>query len=785
MRPTKALVLLLVVVAALSLTIACAGDDEEPTTAPASPAAAVATATTAAVAQPTATTAPEPQPTDRLIKIGLLSPQTGPIAQYAPGFEDAGKVAIAELDETYPGFQFELIVVDSGCDGTQAATGAQSLVDAGVVVIVGAACSGATLGAIAVAAPAGVPMVSYASTSPAITTADDDGRLFRVVPSDAQQAVALVQVVSGAGSSNPAVLYMTNDYGAGLGDNFESNWATSLCTQIGYDPTEGSYDASALAQSVVDGGCDSVVLMSYATDGAAIMEALLAQGFTGSVFGADGLADSAFQESFTDVAALDRLIATKPRPGEDSAAKSNFETAYAAAGGAEGAIYTHETYDAIKLVAAAIVSDPDGDLVAALEKVGVNYAGASGTHTFDAAGDVLGTGYSICRFAVAGASVGFSCPEIWTADGGIATDASIDVKLIKIGLLSPQTGPIAQYAPGFEDAGKVAIAELDETYPGFQFELIVVDSGCDGTQAATGAQSLVDAGVVVIVGAACSGATLGAIAVAAPAGVPMVSYASTSPAITTADDDGRLFRVVPSDAQQAVALVQVVSGAGSSNPAVLYMTNDYGAGLGDNFESNWATSLCTQIGYDPTEGSYDASALAQSVVDGGCDSVVLMSYATDGAAIMEALLAQGFTGSVFGADGLADSAFQESFTDVAALDRLIATKPRPGEDSAAKSNFETAYAAAGGAEGAIYTHETYDAIKLVAAAIVSDPDGDLVAALEKVGVNYAGASGTHTFDAAGDVLGTGYSVCEFDVSGSNVGFSCPQIWTADGGITSN
>jgi len=70
----------------------------------------------------------------------------------------------------------------------------------------------------------------------------------------------------------------------------------------------------------------------------------------------------------------------------------------------------------------------------------------------------------------------------------------------------------------------------------------------------------------------------------------------------------------------------------------------------------------------------------------------------------------------------------------------------------------------------------------VAAAIVSDPDGDLVAALNATGQNYVGASGTHTFDSAGDVLGTGYSVCEFAVSGSTVDFGCPQIWTADGGL---
>ncbi|MQG40000.1 MAG: hypothetical protein FI718_08475 [SAR202 cluster bacterium] len=350
---------------------------------------------------------------------------------------------------------------------------------------------------------------------------------------------------------------------------------------------------------------------------------------------------------------------------------------------------------------------------------------------------------------------------------------------VKIGLLSPQTGPIAQYAPGFEDAANIAITELNETHDGdFVFELIVGDSGCDGTQAGTSAQTLIDSGVSAIVGAACSGATLGAIAVAAPAGVPMVSYASTSPGLSTADDNGHLFRVVPSDAQQAVALAAVAATAGASNPAVLYMTNDYGAGLGDNFASAWSGSLCTQVGYDPNEGEYDASSLAQSVIDGGCDSVLLMSYATDGAAIMEALSSQGFTGSMIGADGLADAAFTESFTDVSAVNGLIATRPRPGKDSTAKTSFEAAYAAAGGADGAIYTGETYDAIKIVAASIVSDPEGSIVSALKKTGVNYVGASGTHTFDANGDVSGTGYEVCQFD----GTAFSCPRTWTSDGGV---
>ena len=409
MKTIKFFVLMLLVITAVMAAAACSSGDDE------------SEATTPPATEAPATTASEPEAPTTNVKIGLLTPQTGPLAVYSAGFEDAAAVAISELNSSQSAYNYELVVADSACDGTQAATAAQSLIDAGVSAIVGAACSGATLGAIAVAAPAGVPMISYASTSPAVTDADDDGRLFRVVPSDAQQAVALSQVVAEAGGSNPAVIYMTNDYGAGLADNFAANTDASICSQVGYDPTEGSYDAASLAQAAVDGGCDSVVLMSYATDGAAIMEELQAQGFGGLLFGADGLADSNFQNSFTDVSALHGLIATRPRPGSESGAKSAFESAYSAAGGDTEGIYTHETFDAVNIIAAAVETARGGDLTSAIASVGSGYDGASGSHTFDANGDVLGTGYEVCGFDVSGGSPDFECPQIWTADGGLAS----------------------------------------------------------------------------------------------------------------------------------------------------------------------------------------------------------------------------------------------------------------------------------------------------------------------------------------------------------------------------
>ena len=716
-------------------------------------------------------------------KIGMLSPRTGPISVFSEQYEAAANLAVTVLNSSQAQYRFELVIADSGCDGSKAAISARDLIDDGVVGIVGAACSGATMGAIQVAAPAGIPMVSYASTSSTITYVDDNGYLFRIVPSDAQQAHALAAVVADSGAIMPALLHMTNDYGRGLADDFELNWGTGVCTRVGYDPADGSYDPETIAQSVIDGECDSVVLMSYATDGALIMEALYAQDFIGSVFGGDGLTDATFQESFTNTSALDRLSATKPRSGSPSQAQAEFETAYSAAGGDPEDIYVHEVYDAVNMIATAVIANPVGDIKWTLAGIGNNYSGASGLHTFDANGDVAGAGYSICKFMVYGGKTTFSCPQIWTEEAGI-TGAEFNGEVVKIGLLSPRTGPIAVYSSGFEIAADIAIDALNAIDPeNYRFQLITADSGCDGRLAALAAQILVNSGVGGIAGAACSGATLGAISVASVAGVPMVSYASTSPALTTADDGDHLFRVVPADDLQARALVDIVKSNGLSNPGVLYMSNDYGVGLADFFESAWKPdAVCKSASYDPSEGAYDAGALAASVIDAGCDSVIMISYATDGAWIAEELHGQGFKGHRFGADTIADAGFINASADQSTLDGIIATRPRQAGDSEQKSLFESAWSKAGGPAGALYTHEVYDSVLLIGMALLSS-EPDAAVAVAKTGVGFEGASGKHTFDAAGDVIGNGYDVCSFTYTAPSASFGCSQFWTIADGLS--
>ena len=723
-------------------------------------------------------------PVSTTTKIGLLNPLTGPIAVYAPPFTVAAQMAIDDLNAA--GGNFELVEADSGCSGDVASGAAQSLVDAGVVGVAGAACSGASMAANAVLSAAGVVQVSYASTNPGLSDASAYPGFWRVVPSDAIQGPAMSDMVGAAGVGNPALIHMTNDYGAGLADAFAGAWGGEefLCTKIGYEDTQT--DFAAEVQAIADAECDSVVMVSYSSDGAAIMETMAVMGVSVPTFGADGIADAAWLDDFSVPAAANGVMATKPRAGSSA---GDFGDRCAADETCAGGIYTAETYDAVMMIGAAHNMGGGDDMATHLGHVGDNYAGASGAHTFLDNGDVAGAGYDICQFnALSSTDIYFNCMEWWSAIDGIQA-SEFTGQTVKIGFLNPMTGPIAVYAPGFGAAAVIALqtGNIAGWGNGLQFEMVMADSGCSGDQAAVGAQTLIDAGVVAVVGAACSGATMGANAVLSAAGIPMISYASTNPGLSDAEAYPLFFRVVPSDAIQGPALNDVVTADSGSNVALMYMTNDYGSGFADAFTAaHGADNLCASIGYEET--TTDFTSQVQQVMDNSCGSVVLISYAADGAAIVEELAAQSFSGQIFGGDGVAEEGLCASMSDPTLCDGIVATKPA----SATPNERSVAFAALCGAvpdcaEG-IYTAEAFDAMIIVMFSVFasfSSPEGTPLSALiSAVGQGFVGASGVHTFTAGGDVGGNGYCVGTFNAADDGtVSFDCDRFWSLEGGIS--
>ncbi|MDP6489173.1 MAG: ABC transporter substrate-binding protein, partial [Candidatus Poseidoniia archaeon] len=291
-------------------------------------------------------------------------------------------------------------------------------------------------------------------------------------------------------------------------------------------------------------------------------------------------------------------------------------------------------------------------------------------------------------------------------DDDTTTDTPVTKTAVKIGFLNPLTGPLEPDAPGFTWAANEAIADLNAASTTHTYELVEVDSACDGTPAAAGAQTLIDSGVVAVAGAACSGASMGANAVLSAAGIPMISYASTNPGLSDATAYPLFYRIVPSDAIQGPAGADMMADGGVTNGslAILHMTNDYGSGLADSIKAAWEDdghALCGagMQGYEDT--ATDFSALAQSVVDNtDCTAVYLSSYITDAAGIIEALNDKGYTGQIYGGDGPAGIGLYEKLTDNSMAENMTVSAPRAGSTY---GTFEARYDADNATIGSIKT----------------------------------------------------------------------------------
>ena len=721
------------------------------------------------------------------IKIGFLNDATGPISVYADAFTYAANAAGEMLSMT-DGYTFEIVEADSACDGTAAGTAAQTLVDSGVVAVAGAACSGASIGANAVLSAAGIPMISYASTSPALSDATAHPDFFRIVPSDAIQGDAMADMVAASGVTSPALVHMTNAYGAGLADSFESYWTAmgnTVCTKLGYEET--NTDFAAAVQAVIDAGCDSAVLASYSADGAMIIETMAGMGATIPTFGADGIAGESALLDYTNTAAANGVQVTYPRAA--SGGSGSFGTMCAADAVCGSGIYTLEAYDAVMMIGHAAMMEDGANMASHINMVGVDYAGESGTLTFLDNGDVGGSGYDVCTFNyVPTYGDYYNCDMMWTAADGLAA-APFMGATVKIGFLNDATGPIAVYAAGFVASTQIAlgIANTIGWYSMVQFEIVYADSGCSGDMGAAAAQTLLDAGVVGVVGAACSGASMAANAVLSAAGVPQVSYASTSPALSDAAAYPDFFRVVPSDALQGQALSAVVSADMPANGTVglVHMTNAYGSGLADAFTADFTadgTALCTTIGYEET--MTDFSAAVQSMADSGCTSAVLVSYAADGGMIIDEMAAQGWSGQVYGGDGIAEEGLATDATS--SVNGIIATKPASAATGEVGYVFAALCAQNPDCAGGIYTAEAFDGIVLVALAAfaqLASPGATLSQVIMATGQGLAGASGDISFMANGDVPGAGYCVGDFTEDADGVSFDCNRSWDPVNGMS--
>lgn len=357
---------------------------------------------------------------------------------------------------------------------------------------------------------------------------------------------------------------------------------------------------------------------------------------------------------------------------------------------------------------------------------------------------------------------------------------------VKVGFLGGFTGPIESLAPGILQGAQLAVSQVNAQggiLNGRTLTMPTADTTCvDASAASNSADRLVNSErVVAIVGALCSGATIAAANNAAiPGNVVMISPASTAPAVSNINDNDLVFRTVPSDSFQGVALARLLLSKGIREVAVTFLNNDYGRGLADAFVAEYRANggtVAANVAHE--EGRADYRSELGNIASTGAETLVVLAYADgSGQTIVRQAYESGNFTQLVGADGMVGDALVNA-VGAQALEGMIATRAGSPEVAGA-AVFATAANAVNLDPNAVYAAQAYDAAFLLALAIEKNGTADragLSAALRSVAsapgeiilpgewekakrliaagrdINYEGASGSHEFDAKGDVPG--------------------------------
>ena len=358
---------------------------------------------------------------------------------------------------------------------------------------------------------------------------------------------------------------------------------------------------------------------------------------------------------------------------------------------------------------------------------------------------------------------------------------------VKIGALFAVTGPIANFVPPILESSKLVLRQVNEQggmLNGRKLELIVADEQCNPQAAAAAAQKLINVDqVVAIVGALCSGATIGAAnAAAIPAGVLMITPASASPRITDLKDNDFVFRTAASDAFQGKVLAEFLLRRGIKTVALTYMKNDYGVGLASAFRDAYVKAggaIAGDLEHEEKRPSY-RSELA-TLAKGKAEYLVMIAYANDsGPVILKQSLEGGFFKKFVGSVAIRDRKTLEQIGlknlegmiisawgahQGPSLDAYNAMMKAVAPDMVGKpfaaQAYDATFLAALAIEAAGSTDRTKvrDGLRAVSPATGGSPvmPGEWAKAkkliADKQPIVYAGAAGTYRFDVAGDTVG--------------------------------
>lgn len=339
-----------------------------------------------------------------------------------------------------------------------------------------------------------------------------------------------------------------------------------------------------------------------------------------------------------------------------------------------------------------------------------------------------------------------------------ATGAAAGELTVKIGQVSPLTGPQAHLGKDNDNGARLALDEINAAGVmlggrKIKFVLVSEDDMADPRTATVVAQKLVDQRVAGVLGHLNSGTSIPASRIYFDAGIPQISPSATAIAYT-AQGFKTAFRVMTNDRQQGKVLGEyAVKNLGAKRIAIIDDRTAYGQGLADEVEKAVKASGGEVIAREfTTDRSTDFLAILTSIKGRKPDLVFYGGMDAQGAPMVKQLRSLGIKAKFLGGDGVQTSEFLKlagsQAEDVTASSPGLPIDSMPGGKEFRKKFTERF--------GPIQTYAPYAydaAMTMVEAMKMADSAEPARYLAELPRLQRAGVTGPISFDEKGDIRG--------------------------------
>lgn len=338
-----------------------------------------------------------------------------------------------------------------------------------------------------------------------------------------------------------------------------------------------------------------------------------------------------------------------------------------------------------------------------------------------------------------------------------ADSYTADNKEFFIGCTGPLTGDASSYGNSVKNGAQLAVDEINEAggLNDVKFKFDMKDDKAEPADAATGYNTLFEAGMNIALGSVTSGSCESFASKAADDNLFFMTPSASAANVIA--DRKNAFRVCFGDPDQGTLAAEELTKTYKKIGCIYDTSDDYSSGIYDAFEAemkNLGVDFITQS-FDK-ENNKDFSTQVEALKD--CDVIFLPIYYTEAGLIAKTAASKGCTATIFGCDGLDGIAAQIDSTVTAPI-RYI-TPFDVNNESEASANFVKNYKAAYGEDPDQFAADGYDAVYAIFYAMkdagIDDPTispSDLCDAVVKAitasDFSYDGATGSMTWDESG------------------------------------